>query len=72
MRARELDETERETMISVLERIDEAGTAVASELCADIRVEKPHGGRFPAITFRAYGRRPQDSSMETGEDMPHD
>jgi hypothetical protein len=71
MRARELDQTEREAMISVLERIEEAGTAVASELSADIRVERPSRGRFPAIVFRAYGSRPENSPVETGEDMPH-
>jgi hypothetical protein len=70
VRARELDETERETMISVLERIEEAGTAVAAKLRADIRVEKPSGGRFPAITFRAYGSRPEDSPVEPDPDMP--
>ena len=55
MRAQQLDETERKEMIDVLERIEEAGRAIAAELGADVRVEKGGGGRFPYLTFRAFG-----------------
>jgi hypothetical protein len=71
MRARQLDETERASVEDVLARIEVLGVEIAAEAGADIRVEKPERGRFPAITFRGYGVSPQDSPAESGLDMPH-
>jgi hypothetical protein len=70
MRARQLDETDCKAMTDVLARIEALGVHLAAEAGADVRVEKAQGGRFPVITFRGYGLLPQDSPMETGEDMP--
>jgi hypothetical protein len=45
-------------MEAVLRRIEEAGRAIADATRADIRVEKDRGGRFPYLTFRAFGSVP--------------
>jgi hypothetical protein len=58
MRARQLDDTDREAMTDVLARIEALGVGLATEAGADVRIEKDQGGKFPYLTFRAYGARP--------------
>jgi hypothetical protein len=41
-------------MVTVLERIEHAGTSVAAELGVDVRVERDDRGRFPLVAFRAH------------------
>ena len=55
MRTRELDENERKRLQDVLDRIERAGLTIAARFQADIRVEKSGRGRFPYLTFRAFG-----------------
>jgi hypothetical protein len=55
VRARELDETERTALMGVLERIERAGKAVATELGADVRIELDNRGKFPFVGFRLQG-----------------
>src|SRR5262249_12680039 len=69
MRVRELDETEREALTVVLERIEKAGKTVADEACADVRVEGDDRGRFPSIGFRLQGFSPvKDAPVESSRD----
>ena len=71
MRARELDQTDRAAVATVLARIEALGIDLAAEAGADIRVEKDQGGKLPYLTFRGYGLSPpQDSPVGTGQDMP--
>jgi hypothetical protein len=56
VRTRELDENERKRLQDVLDRIERAGLTIAARFQADIRVEKGGGGRFPYLTFRAFGK----------------
>jgi hypothetical protein len=58
VRAQQLNETDRSSMMDVLTRIETAGVAIATELQADIRIEKDDRGKAPSITFRAYGPCP--------------
>jgi hypothetical protein len=52
-------------MTDVLERIEKAGTAIAAELQADIRIEKDDRGQLPYIAFRAHGFRPTRAEPRT-------
>jgi hypothetical protein len=57
-------------MATVLERIEEAGRAVADELGIDVLVEKDDRGRLPLVSFRPRGFLPtRDAPAEHGRDM---
>jgi hypothetical protein len=70
MRARKLDETEREALVDVLGRIQNAGTAVAAQCGVDVRVESDDRGKFPFVGFRLQGfSAAKDAPAEPGRDM---
>jgi len=70
MRARELDESEREALTVVLERIEKAGKTVAAELGVDVRIELDHRGKFPFVGFRLQGLSPaRVAPVRTGRDI---
>ena len=62
-RATPPEDHERLALAGVLRRIEKAGLELASESDVDVRVEKDRGGRFPYVTFRAYGLVHKDDSM---------
>lgn len=63
-RAIEPDDADRAALEELLAKIEAAGMAIAAEYVADIRVEKERGGRFPYVTFRAYGFREDESDLK--------
>jgi len=70
VRARELDENERQGVPDVLARIERAGAAVATECGMDVVVETDNRGRLPALIFRVRGfSPPRDAPTETGRDL---
>jgi len=70
VRAPELDDTDRKAMTDVLARIEALGVDLASEVGADVRVEKDRRGKLPYLTFRGYGlSRSEDSPAVPGRDM---
>jgi hypothetical protein len=69
VRARELDESERDALTVVLERIEKAAKAVAAECGADLRVEWDDRGKFSFVAFRLHGLAPTDCERaEAGGD----
>ena len=69
MGAQRSDQTELQTMMRALARIERAIDTMASELRLDIRTERDTRGKHPALVIRAHGVRPaQDEPVEPTRD----
>ena len=69
MRARPLEDDEREALARVLERIETAAMAVAEDCGVDARAERDLRGGLAFIGFRLHGfSATKDAPVELGRD----
>jgi hypothetical protein len=68
LKARELEEADHDAMVAILDKIEEAATAIAAEASADVRIEKGRGVKFPYLTLRAFGfHQPEEDESGLAE-----
>jgi hypothetical protein len=66
-RAAPPDAATYEKLMTVLRMIEERGAAIAAEHGLNVQIESNRGGKFPYLTFRAFGFLPaEDEDDELG------
>jgi hypothetical protein len=70
LRAREIDEDEREALTTALAKIETAAQVLAEQIGIELGAELDPRGRYPVLALRARGlTTPKPAPVEHGRDM---